>query len=168
MKEKLKTWWANQRNKRFVAVIGAVLLFLVIFIILRFFMWFPTVKGSSMEPALANGNVICVSRVKDAREGDICLFWSNSLGEYVVKRVVAIGECDITITSEGLFKDGELMEEDYVSDPTWLTKVEPVEFHVGEGEYFALGDNRLHSVDSRSFGPMKDEEFVGVMLGRIL
>ena len=168
MKEKVKNWLAKPKNKRFLAVDGAILLCLAIVIVLRFLLWFPTVKGSSMEPTLANGNVICISRVTDAKEGDICLFWSNALGEYIVKRVIAVGECDIRVTSEGVFKDGVLVEEDYLRDKKWAIHTDECEYHLNEGEFFVMGDNRLHSKDSRAFGPMKEEEFIGVMLRRIL
>lgn len=37
---------------------------------------------------------------------------------------------------------------------------------VPEGQYFVAGDNRPHSSDSREFGPIAKEDFIGVAFFR--
>ncbi len=34
---------------------------------------------------------------------------------------------------------------------------------IPKGQYFVIGDNRIYSLDSRHFGPIKDKDIVGVI-----
>ena len=56
---------------------------------------------------------------------------------------------DIDFETGDVWVDGVLLDEPYINDPT--TRYEGVNFPltVPEGYVFVLGDNRLHSSDSR-------------------
>ena len=69
----------------------------------------------------------------------------------LVKRVIAMDgqTVDIDFETGDVWVDGVLLDEPYINDPT--TRYEGVNFPltVPEGYVFVLGDNRLHSSDSR-------------------
>ena len=68
-----------------------------------------------------------------------------------VKRVIATeGQTvDIDFTLGRVFVDGELLQEDYVNDLTYLDEGTQFPLTLGEGELFLMGDNRNRSSDSR-------------------
>jgi signal peptidase I len=79
--------------------------------------------------------------------------------EPLIKRVVGLPGETVEIREGYVYIDGRLLEEPLISEPTRAmgheqTVVPPL--HV-----FVLGDNRNHSNDSRSFGPVQIENIVG-------
>ena len=46
--------------------------------------------------------------------------------------------------------DGQLLEEDYINEPTYVEEGTEFPLTVPEGSIFVIGDNRNHSSDSRS------------------
>lgn len=55
----------------------------------------------------------------------------------------------LTFTLGRVFVDGELLQEDYVNDLTYLDEGTQFPLTLGEGELFLMGDNRNRSSDSR-------------------
>ena len=51
--------------------------------------------------------------------------------------------------------DGELREEDYINEPTYVEEGTEFPLTVPEGSIFVMGDNRDNSNDSRSVGALK-------------
>ena len=72
--------------------------------------------------------------------------------EPIVKRVIATeGQTvDIDFASGSVYVDGELLEEDYINEPTYVEEGTQFPLTVPEGSIFVMGDNRNHSSDSRS------------------
>ena len=66
-----------------------------------------------------------------------------------------------------VYINGEELDEEYTKDGTTNGTVYPVE--VPEGCVFCLGDNRLHSTDSRflEVGFVDEEDIVGKVIFRI-
>ena len=52
--------------------------------------------------------------------------------------------------SGAVYVDGELLEEDYINEPTYVEEGTEFPLTVPEGSIFVMGDNRNHSSDSRS------------------
>ena len=112
--------------------------------------------GDSMNPTLANGDVVLVNRViyniKDPARGDIIVYRESGSAHYSIKRVVGLPGETVQITDGNVYIDGEPVTEDiYVSEINYAgVAEEPVE--LGEDEYFVIGDNADASDDSRTPG----------------
>jgi signal peptidase I len=116
------------------AIITAILIKLFLFDLM-------IAEGRSMEPAIQNGALLVVNRLKyglrlpwgqgflirwsSPKPGEVVVFYTPS-GDLAVKR------CD-SIT--------------------------------GKGEYIVRGDNSLQSLDSRSYGPVREDDIIGKVLG---
>ena len=136
------------------------------FVVFKFVIGTSTVSGRSMNPTLKNGQRVFFLRIMPTYErGDIISFRMPS-GEYYVKRVVA-KEGDIVIVEDGkLVVNGQTVKEPYAvgkTDRQEDTVVYP--YTVGEDAYFCIGDNREHSIDSRSFAAIVKYQIRGKILG---
>ena len=114
------------------------------------------VDGHSMVPTLQDGDRLLVLNSlwdSDYEYGDIVVLRKESfLEEPIVKRVIATeGQTvDIDFASGNVYVDGELLEEDYINEPTYVEEGTEFPLTVPEGSIFVMGDNRNHSSDSRS------------------
>ena len=123
------------------------------------------VSGNSMLPTLHNGQVLISNRLeKEYEPGDIAAVRMPN-GEYLVKRVIAVGGDTVDI------KDGVVYINDLPESGYWVYGItEKAESGVtypltlSEGQIFALGDNRAVSVDSRVYGPLSATQTRGKIL----
>lgn len=113
------------------------------------------VDGDSMYPTLHNGDRLTLlsNFLYEPEVGDIVVLRAVDFSdEPIVKRVIAEGgqTIDIDFETGEVRVDGALLDEPYINDPT--TRFEGVEFPltVPENCIFVMGDNRLHSTDSRN------------------
>ncbi len=126
------------------------------------------VSGSSMEPALEDGDVAVVLKTSTPSAGDLIAFYYQN--KLLLKRVVACPGDVVSIADDGTVSvNGTALEEPYVStldagstDQTW-----PIQ--VPEGCYFVLGDSREISLDSRqtAIGCISSEQILGRILLRL-
>ena len=128
-----------------------------------------TVASTSMEPEFHDGDRLVVNklayRLGDAARGDIVVFdtsqvpgETNRLGDTLVKRVIGMPG-DVVQAVEGqVLINGEPLDEPWL-DETLTPPFGPVE--VPEDSLFLLGDDRVLSVDSRTFGPVPSDALVG-------
>ena len=135
------------------ALVCSVLAVVVIF---TFVIRLIGVDGHSMVPTLQDGDRLLVLNAmldNDYEYGDIVVLRKDTfLEEPIVKRVIATeGQTvDIDFVSGAVYVDGELLEEDYINEPTYVEEGTEFPLTVPEGSIFVMGDNRNHSSDSRS------------------
>ena len=95
---------------------------------------------------------------KDPKRGDIIVFeYPNNPSIDYIKRIVGVPGDVIEVRDKQLYRNGEKVEESYIRhsegdvvQPGVRDNYGPVT--VPEGKYFAMGDNRDDSQDSRFWG----------------
>lgn len=111
------------------------------------------VQGVSMEPTLHEGDRLFITRIGGVKAGDIVVSAQpNAYDELLIKRVIATEgqEVDIDFETGQITVDGAVLEEPYIAEPTRLAYDVEFPVKVEEGCVFLMGDNRNHSIDSRS------------------
>ena len=145
----------------------------VILLFFSFVARITVVEGGSMESTLLGGDRLVVSNLFYTPDrGDIVILHSPNLnqGEPIVKRIIAVEGDRIAIRTDGVYVNGERLNETdgslgYTIDK-YNYQVMPEQV-VGEGKVFVLGDHRSVSYDSRAFGQVDADAVVGKVLLRI-
>ncbi|WP_440995567.1 signal peptidase I [Arhodomonas sp. SL1] len=122
--------------------------------------------------------------VGEPERGDVVVFrYPEDPSQDYIKRVVGLPGDEIRYEDKRLYVNGEVMAQDslkdYRDDPTVSVREEDLdgfrhrilvhenapgrdfEYQVPERSYFAMGDNRDRSSDSRFWGPVPEENLVG-------
>jgi signal peptidase I len=76
-----------------------------------------------------------------------------------IKRVIAVGGDTVEGRPDGVYVNGELVNEPYLEAGTGTGEFAPVV--VSEDQVFVMGDNRGNSDDSRNFGAISEDRIVG-------
>lgn len=135
------------------------------------------VPSKSMEDTIQASDRVFSEKITlplgGVEPGDIVTFTKpqcvrNQDGSYseetYVKRVIAVGGQVVDIRDGQVYVDGQLLDEPYLKDdsytvalatPSYWTNKNPIyPYAVPEGQVWVMGDNRVHSADSRAFGPI--------------
>lgn len=172
-------------------MVRVFLLAVVIIIPVRVFLFQPFfVQGSSMEPNFEDGEYLIISEFgyKQTKVGwdeksfevkpfkkivrqDVAVFrFPKNTEEFFIKRIIGLPGESVEIRQGKViiynadYPDGYVLDESAYIGPGVLTQDMP-KMKIGENEYFAMGDNRMYSYDSRAFGPINKDKIIGrVML----
>lgn len=150
-----------------VALLGAI--FIRTFLVDGFI-----VRGDSMEPAIKDGDYIFINKLaflnQEPKRGDVVVVTPREKDFKIIKRIVglpgerfAIEEGALVIRVHRL-DEGKVLEEEYLDEKNTQTRT-PVLINIDPGEYFALGDNRAVSTDSRELGPIDKWKIKGRVFG---
>lgn len=150
-------------------IIEIAIVLMMAFVLVYFIGMRTSVVGQSMSETLENGDQILVNRfmykVIGPKANDVIVFLpnGNEKSHYYVKRVIGVPGDTVQI------KDGRI----YVNGTEFTEKVDVAAIEdaglaadavtLGDDEYFALGDNRNNSEDSRyaNIGNIKREYIIG-------
>lgn len=119
------------------------------FLINKFLVFKVEVPTGSMKPTIEPGDQIFVTRIynpEKIKRGEIVVFKKPGEKDLLIKRVIGLPGDTVEIKDGGkVYINGKLLDEPYVkyTDPLGGT------FHVPQGEYLMLGDNRANSRDAR-------------------
>ncbi len=149
---------------------GIVVIMAILVMIYLFVMSPQEISGQSMYPNFENGEYILTNKVtyrlKEPDRGDVVVFESprNKDIDYI-KRVIGLPGESVALRSSSFYINGQKLDEPYI-DPSVYTfggsfLAENSEITVPSGLYFVVGDNRPNSSDSREFGPIAKEDFIG-------
>ncbi len=151
-------------------VLKIVVLALVIVVPIRYFIFQPFfVRGASMEPNFHEGDYLIVDefsyRISDPERGDVIVFkYPKNPTQRYIKRIVGMPGEEIEIKNQEviIYQNGEqqFLDESYYL-PEFIITPGDVKISLSEDEYFVLGDNRLASHDSRSWGTVPEENIIG-------
>jgi signal peptidase I len=168
--------------KQFLLSLWEVLEILVvalisIFIIYSFIAQPFQVQGASMEPNFHTKQYLIVDeisyRLREPERGEVVVFHNpRNESEFYIKRIIGLPGEEISIKNNKVFivngthPNGFVLNEPYLPPSTEMpNSTNPLQ--LGKDEYFVMGDNRLQSFDSRSWGPVKRSEMVGVVRMRL-
>ena len=152
----------TQRARAAAALLRDVALAVIVLVLVGAFLAQPfRVQGESMAPTLSTGDRIIVSKVS-YRVGDIERFdvvvMESPEGLAVVKRIVGLPGERLAIADGVVLIDGRPIAVPLAVE---CRGEDRAEVELGPDEYFALGDNRRVSVDSRRFGPVARHDVRG-------
>jgi signal peptidase I len=163
-------------------VLETLLLTAAIFLIVNSVTGRFKIYGASMDNTFQNGQYIIVNRlaykIGDAQRGDVVVFvppghpessfWERLLGipgeTDFIKRIIGVPGDKIHIEGSQVYINGQVLDEPYIREQ--MNPSGPQDWTLGPSEYFALGDNRNFSKDSRdpSVGPVEGSRIVGKVL----
>ena len=122
------------------------------------------VEGDSMSPTLENDQIVLLMppflHRNMLRRGDVIVLrqlvppW-----DWIIKRVVGMPDESIRLDAGRLYADDLLIIPNYI--PAGPTCGVSGNWWNGPDEYFVLGDNPSHSIDSRTFGSVPSHRIVG-------
>jgi len=122
------------------------------------------VEGKSMEPTLHSNQRLVVEKVTYHLHGPnrfdvVVLKMPSQGGELLIKRVVGLPGETVEFRDGQVLINSKPLQEPFIGGDTWSGRTDTVT--VPPLQVFVLGDNRDHSNDSRSFGPVPIEHIVG-------
>jgi len=149
-----------------------VVIALIIIIPIRYFVAQPFfVKGASMEPSFEDGDYLVINeisyRLSEPKRGDVVVLrYPEDPSQFFIKRIIGLPEETIEIKDNQVIiynQDNPLGVT--LDESSYLANYQMTEpnskIKLDADEYFVLGDNRIASLDSRRFGPVKETFLIG-------
>lgn len=155
-----------------IVVIALVTVFLIRTFVLQPFL----VRGASMEPNFFNSDYLLIDemtyRFRAPERGEVIVFrYPGDVSTYYIKRIIGLPSETLVIES-GKVKiinnanpEGFWLKEDYLIPEIKTAGDERVV--LDPNQYFVLGDNRVFSFDSRSWGTLNGKNIIGVVRLRL-
>ena len=142
---------------------------LVIVVPIRLWIAQPfVVDGPSMNNTFANGQYLIVDeisyRFESPQRGDVLIFkYPLDTSKYFIKRVIGLPGETVSVDGSTVTINGVKLNESYTGSQTFgkLTTT------LTNDQYFVMGDNRLVSDDSRTWGPVPESDIVGTPIARL-
>ncbi len=123
-----------------------------------------------MEPTLCDGDLLLVTRSpRSPRRGRIAVIQMppDNAPRWQVKRLVGMPGERIAFKDGLLFINETRHTEPYLGGLPANPSLSETAFDIGDNRYFVMGDNRAHSADSRTLGPICADSIVGLVTARL-
>lgn len=160
----------------FIEFFETLVVFGAIFAIIYLFIaQFHKVSGLSMYPTMHDGDYLITEKVSyrfgEPKRGQIVVLKNpRDNSQDFIKRIIAIPGDNLRVEQDSIYVNGQKLSETYLpaGTPTHAGAfiTEGTTIKAGANQYFIFGDNRNHSSDSRDWGSITKEEFVGKALFR--
>ncbi|MDD6920245.1 MAG: signal peptidase I [Eubacteriales bacterium] len=129
------------------------------------------VRQTSMQPTLNDGDYIIVNKINPTNPdiNDIVIFRSDMKDDegkekMLIKRVAGLEGDIITIDNGKFYRNGKQIKEKYI----FKEEIGHVyNFVVPKGHFYALGDHRENSLDSRTIGAIPVDRIYGRAILRV-
>lgn len=156
---------------RFIIVVLAVVLPIRLLIAQPFI-----VSGASMDPTFETGEYLIVDqlsyKLENPGRGQVIIFrYPNDPSKYFIKRIIGLPGETVTLSGTSVtiknstYPEGFTLTEPYISHRN--EKEEDMTIQIPADNYFVLGDNRLQSSDSRSWGLLSKKLIIGTPFVRL-
>ena len=124
-----------------------------------------SVRGDSMTPTFSPGDrLVAVIANRDnvvlVRGTVVIVRDPSSPAERYLKRIVGLPGEELDMSEGQLLIDGQHLFEPYLGGLPASPGLYERSWKLGHDQYFVMGDNRVHSTDSREFGPVSAELIV--------
>lgn len=167
----------------FLDIIETVVIALSVFLIIYLFFMQPhQVNGQSMVPTFQDKEYLLTDKISyklnEPNHGDMIVFHAPDNAGCppggscdFIKRIVGLPGDTLEFVEGKVVLNGKLLDEYYL-DPETKTQIGTYlknrnsKVTLRSNEYFVMGDNRDHSSDSRSWGPIGLESVVGKVFFR--
>lgn len=123
------------------------------------------VSGHSMDYTLKDGQNLWVENLPWGTYNRDSVVVLKESGKRMVKRIIGVPGDTLVFKGDTLYRNGEVLEEPYVTDSGYDKGLLKSEITLGTDEYFVMGDNRDVSNDSRYFGIIPRNELQGRVVG---
>lgn len=149
-----------------------------------------TVQGNSMDASLSSGDFVLSNKMGEISRFDIVTTHEpDEPDTLIVKRIIGLPGDVINMTNDVLTINGKVYDEPYIDEMKQSfydgsiryksgyedaahqqlieqskTFTSDFTVEVPDGYYYVLGDNRLISKDSRTFGPVKADFIIGKVI----
>jgi len=154
--------WARKFGLLVFEIAKVVLISLAIILPIRMYLVQPFyVEGASMEPNFFQNEYLIINeisyRFEEPVRGEVIIFKNpKDTKTYFIKRVIGLPGETVEVQSGKVFINNKELKEEYIEN--FSTQSHEAQT-LSETEYFLLGDNRINSYDSRTFGPV-DKKFI--------
>lgn len=146
-------------------------------VIVRTFLLQPfLVNGASMEPNFESGDYLMIDeltyRLRAPERGEVIVFrYPGDESTFYIKRIIGLPGEKVSLKKDGItifnaaHPEGLKLDESYL--PQDLSGYDEKVFPLTKAQYFVMGDNRVHSFDSRNWGPLDQKELIGLVRLRL-
>jgi signal peptidase I len=146
-----------------------IIISLVIIIPIRYYLVQPFfVKGASMESNFHDGDYLLIDEISyrfdPPHRGDVIVFhYPKDPSEFFIKRIIGLPGETVEIKNNKVIIYNDSSPKGFQIDESYLDETQQTLgsyfVKLGDSEYYVLGDNRLQSSDSRSWGAL-DKKFI--------
>ena len=160
-----------QESRWIVELVSRLLFIGVVYVLINLVSVRFVVDGPSMLPTFNTGQFLLVSRLDylmgEPQRGDVVVFhFPHDTEQDYIKRVIGLPGETLEIRNTALYINGRLIDEPYLHEDCEVFSCADGFWQLGQDEYFVMGDNRHQSSDSRSFGPIQRDYFLGRVIFR--
>ena len=145
-------------NYYFKEYFSYVIIIILVLLFKKFVATPIKVNGSSMFDTLHDGDIMILNifdyLLSGAKRFDIVVIDDGD--EYLIKRVIGLPGETIEYKDNQLYVNGKKIKDNYGSE-----KTEDFKTKVPKDSYYALGDNRTNSRDSRYYGAFHKKKILG-------
>jgi len=126
------------------------------------------VSGASMDPTFKTGDYLIVDKLSyelgEPQRNSVVVFkYPNDTSKNFIKRIIGLPGDTVVMGGNEVKIINKDNPEGFIVDQSYVVHTSPGTFTqtLGTDEYFAMGDNRAESFDSRSWGVLPRKDMLG-------